>query len=436
MPSTTRAPDPTATGGATATLAALAGVALGLAVTDARADLAVFVHDQQRDTILRLIDRNGDGDALDPGEATVFFDDTLPITGVDNAQGLVALDERTLLATDNFLLADANDDGDAKDAGESSVFFDGTLPPGFAMTNPAELVRSSDGSLLLLENNFVGGSGQPEAIYRLDDADGSGTIDAGEATLVFELTPAGQTVTAVLSFVERPDGKLLVYDFRDPNDIESIDLCDPATGTKADFFSSSTLFSLTNYLLNGMLEVEWLSDTNELLFGATTLSSAPAFFAARDRNGNDRIDLASELRILWSEAGSADGFSTGFARDFHRASDGSIFWTDALADKVWRLVDANGDGDFQDAGETRIFYDSAAALAAGLPDMPQPLTVTSVAFTACPADLNGDGLADFGDVSLFSSLFAAQDAGADLNGDGILDVGDVADFVAAFNAGC
>jgi choice-of-anchor B domain-containing protein len=54
----------------------------------------------------------------------------------------------------------------------------------------------------------------------------------------------------------------------------------------------------------------------------------------------------------------------------------------------------------------------------------------------CPADLNGDGVVDFGDVGAFVSLFAAQDLGADLNGDGVVDFGDVGAFVSAFAAGC
>jgi hypothetical protein len=52
-----------------------------------------------------------------------------------------------------------------------------------------------------------------------------------------------------------------------------------------------------------------------------------------------------------------------------------------------------------------------------------------------PADLNGDGVVDFGDVAQFVSAFAAMDPVADINGDGIVDFGDVGAFVSAFNAG-
>jgi cytochrome c peroxidase len=56
--------------------------------------------------------------------------------------------------------------------------------------------------------------------------------------------------------------------------------------------------------------------------------------------------------------------------------------------------------------------------------------------SSCPADLNGDGIADFGDVAAFVTAFTTQDALADLNDDGVLDFGDVGAFVTAFNLGC
>jgi hypothetical protein len=56
--------------------------------------------------------------------------------------------------------------------------------------------------------------------------------------------------------------------------------------------------------------------------------------------------------------------------------------------------------------------------------------------STCLADVNGDGIVDFGDVGKFVTDFAAQSIDADLNGDGIVDFGDVGEFVNAFNAGC
>ncbi|MFT5424695.1 MAG: hypothetical protein ACI89L_002493 [Phycisphaerales bacterium] len=54
----------------------------------------------------------------------------------------------------------------------------------------------------------------------------------------------------------------------------------------------------------------------------------------------------------------------------------------------------------------------------------------------CPADTNGDGILDNGDIITFVSLFLASDITADMNGDGILDNGDIITFVSLFLAGC
>jgi len=54
----------------------------------------------------------------------------------------------------------------------------------------------------------------------------------------------------------------------------------------------------------------------------------------------------------------------------------------------------------------------------------------------CVADLSGDGLLDFFDVSAFLSAFGAGDLSVDFNDDGLLDFFDVSGFLSAFSAGC
>lgn len=56
--------------------------------------------------------------------------------------------------------------------------------------------------------------------------------------------------------------------------------------------------------------------------------------------------------------------------------------------------------------------------------------------SACPADLTGDGLLNFFDVSAFLSAFSAGDPVADFTGDGSLNFFDVSAFLGAFGAGC
>lgn len=55
---------------------------------------------------------------------------------------------------------------------------------------------------------------------------------------------------------------------------------------------------------------------------------------------------------------------------------------------------------------------------------------------ACPADLTGDGVLDFFDVSAFLGAYSAMDPAADFDGNGVFDFFDVSAFLSAFSAGC
>lgn len=59
----------------------------------------------------------------------------------------------------------------------------------------------------------------------------------------------------------------------------------------------------------------------------------------------------------------------------------------------------------------------------------------SVGCTINPADLNGDGVLNFFDVSLFLNAYSSGDLVADFNGDGILSFFDVSSFLGYFNQG-
>jgi hypothetical protein len=418
-----------------------AGLATGLATTHAAAIDIVFVHDQIADEILRLVDRNGDGDATDPGEATVFLDDSLPPDiGNDNAQGLVALGPSSILATDNFepdnivRAEDLNGDGDALDPGEAFVYFNGALPGGFTLTNPADLRRIGPAQYLLLDNNTLD-EVNPEAVYLLEEINDDLIIDESEVSLFATFSPAGDSITTTFDIVLGNDGSLYTLDIADPDQIESVDILDPDAETKREWFDSVDLLNIAGYVLTGTVnELEYLTDSDELIFGASSLGGASAILAATDANGNGIIDNGFEIRVLWDENLSADNPSTGSPRDIVLGADGSLYWTDGLRDRVWRLVDRNGDGDYNDGNETRVFYDAVDAAAAGLPPIELAL---SIAAWSCAADLAEPfGTLDFGDVQAFVTSFTAGTPLADLNDDGIFDLADIQAYITAFNAGC
>lgn len=55
---------------------------------------------------------------------------------------------------------------------------------------------------------------------------------------------------------------------------------------------------------------------------------------------------------------------------------------------------------------------------------------------SCPADLTGDGILNFFDVSVFLNAYNTMDPIADFTGEGVFDFFDVSAFLNAYNAGC
>lgn len=54
----------------------------------------------------------------------------------------------------------------------------------------------------------------------------------------------------------------------------------------------------------------------------------------------------------------------------------------------------------------------------------------------CPADLNGDCVLDFFDISAFLAAFSSSDPIADINEDGSFDFFDISAFLTEFSSGC
>lgn len=427
-----------------------AGVLLATAA-QAQDPYVFYLFDQTRDYILRLEDRNHDGDALDADEVTIYMNDAIALTGVENAQGMYALAVDDLLATDNFApdnvvrLRDLNGDGDAFDANEALVWNSGALPGGGNLTNPVCLSAGPGGALYLIDNNTLD-TVNPEAVYALRDDNLDGDADdPGEMSLYFTLSPAGASLTTTFDIEFDESGAGYVYDITDPNDIESIDRINPGATAIAEWLGSDTLFSLAGLVFSAVQELTYDPVADAIVTSATNLGGSTFLISAQDRNGNNLIDAANEVRIIWQESGS--GVSVGTPRDLIVLNDGSIIFLEALNDQVIRLVDGNSDGDFFDAGEARVIYSSPLALAAGLPDAPLMLSIAAAPLPSLlPGDLNCDGVVSVADIGAFvlaltdpagyAVQFPACDPLAgDLNDDGLVTVGDIGAFVALLTGG-
>ena len=344
--------------------------------------LTLFVFDQQAKQIVRLADDDLDGAMMDPGEVTVFFDNTGPL-GIYNAMGMVALGSRELLAGDNLAgdnnddsnivrLVDASGDGDALDEGEATMWWTGALPGGGALTFPVAIVRGPDGAIYAVQNDAF--DEEPDAIYRLSDEDGDGDVDDdGEATLHADL--AAEVTPQFLDFVFDAAGAGHGLDIRNPDDPNnaSLDRIAPDGSERTELIDAVGLYTLTQadqeLILPGSAAgpVTYDPDTDEIIFATIDRYAALArhLVAVRDLSGNGRIDAPGELRVLFDEE-EADLDRFGSFRAMTVLPDRSIVATDAGSGRIIRLVDDSGDGDFNDPGEIRVLYDEAAAAAAGV----------------------------------------------------------------------
>ena len=164
-------------------------------------DGTVWVTDTTEDVLVRLVDLDGNGDANGNGEATVWFDGRLG----GNAEGVLMTSARGLwrdpdgvffVASNNttsggndaiLRLEDVNQDGDANDLGEAREFYTPSLGGLVGDSIPTAIVRGADGALYYSDNGIA--ANPPRGAYRLEDRDGSGTIDQANEVSTFFLAP-------------------------------------------------------------------------------------------------------------------------------------------------------------------------------------------------------------------------------------------------------
>lgn len=156
-------------------------------------DKSVYVGDGSADAVYRLQDLNRDGDANDAGEAVAWFDaenaEGLALVtpngiaeGADGAVYITNAGVSSSPADAVYRTEDLNGDGDANDAGESTVWLDlqtielaggGTLG---AASVPFDIVFNGDVAYV----NDLTGADVVDIIHRVEDLDGNGSISVDE----------------------------------------------------------------------------------------------------------------------------------------------------------------------------------------------------------------------------------------------------------------
>jgi len=325
-------------------------VFMSVASDGVRAAETYFVSDEQAGVIWRLKDANGDGDALDIGERSLWADGLTTVAELDQFHGSVFAVEEGLPDGLNQVIrfTDLNADGDALDAGERSVWADGLDDPrGIALDDQGK------GYVVDFEDGLV---------WALTDMNSDGdALDVGERTIYAEgavgiasVAIQGNDLLLTNAFED------LVFRLTDGNsDGDALDegeniavtpLIDNATGVLDDGAGGFFVSSFAN-------------DT---------------VYHAVDKNGDgDMLDVAEALSYADSVFGGIDG---PWGMESHELggflladySDGQVLWA----------RDANGDGDALDQGDVHLFADGIGS------------PVDIVALTECSPDADGDGDVD------------------------------------------
>ena len=134
--------------------------------------------------------------------------------------------------------------------------------------------------------------------------------------------------------------------------------------------------------------------------------------------------------FVWTDTGFNEVLG-----DFNDDDTSDSLDTQILQNTITTLDGTTGDSDGVVNGEVGI---AQFARSFNLLDLNYDgvISESDLGSPPCPADLTGDGLLNFFDISAFLGAFSAHDPSADFTGDGQFNFFDVSAFLSAFSAGC
>ncbi len=350
----------------------VSSVALGL-ILSGPAFAATLLSDQTLDGIYFSSDANDDGDANDIGETSLFFgegNDSALTTPAGNVFSMSQADSGDVYIGDGstdtvYRLLDTNGDNDAMDAGEAAVWFSADNAEGHSLLTPNGISVGADGAIYVVQAD-TSGSPTGDVVYRTEDLNGDGDAnDAGESSVWLDLTELNSSSSP---FEIRFDGDTayiidtvgtdsdVIYRAQDTDGNGTIDSSevnsfideDNALGVTFDFALDTNDGQVFVYDLLGAFNLGIFEfDPNRL-------------FALEDLDFSGTIDSASEASEIWNTSFLPEGFEAGAGFSI-TVDDSGIFITSnggsgaPEEDNVFHLVDLNGDGDFFDEGETTIW---------------------------------------------------------------------------------
>jgi len=355
--------------------------------TVAQAGQPYLVSHRSPGEVLRLEDINGDGDALDAGEITLWAGGFAQPAEIAAQGATIHLVDAGLGSGNNRVLrlVDLNGDGDALDVGEKTTWVDG-------LTNPWGIDHDGLGSWFVADrSNF--------AVWRLVDVNGDGdALDVGEKTMfaqgIFDafsvLFDAGGLF--VSSFVND-----VVHRVIDLNgDGDALDVGENLVVTPV----IDSPGGLRRDSAGGLLVASINGDT---------------LYRGRDKNSDgDFLDVGETLSYADNAFGGLNGPMGSVEYE-----TGGFLLADFSDNQVVLVSDVTGDGDALDLGEVKLFADGF--------NLPVGLVRLVEDFNA---DFDHDGDVDGVDFLTWQRGYGlmgqTDNANGDANFDSVVNGGDLA----------
>ncbi len=329
----------------------------------------LFVSERANEDILRLRDLNQDGDYLDAGETIVFFTNASPtvptVSGIQLASttGVACgLDGTIFAATSTSdeiaALRDLNGDGDADDAGEATIWFSSAgNASGILLGSAQSITVDLLGRIFVLTAN----GGSPvvgiDGVVMIQDLDADGDAqDIGEASYYLQIPNASGAVahSNPTEFAFGPDGALYYGDIGTNGPIARgiYRAADNNFDGDCNDLGEVTLWWVPTF--TGV--PAWYGfafDQVGQLYVTNHGSGGRSVTRVQDLNIDGSID-ATEQAVFYTA-------TSGIWWDLVRRSDGVLLMIDSSPDAILAFNDLNADSDWLDPGEVTTAWDKNLA---------------------------------------------------------------------------
>lgn len=232
-----------------------------------------------------------------------------------------------------YRLRDLNGNDNAQDADEASVWFSAENANGFALQTANGIAVGGDGAIYVVEADTVGNP-DGDVVYRTEDLNGDGDAnDAGESVIWLDLaaldassSPFEITFDGDAAFItDTAGGSPRIYRAEDSNGNGAIEASE-----------------VVQYVAEGEAPFALaLSASDGSLFAQDLFTDGLIRYT--DLNGNGLIDVATEAVTVWDPTGFLDGAIFDFAIDGDRGLVPSNSFDDNDSIVALRDLNGDGD---------------------------------------------------------------------------------------------